>query len=913
MNKTILLVCVTLGLSIAAHSVAAPGAPIYDKKSYTIAHKKFVLSNGLTLIVHEDHSVPVVGVNIWYHVGSRNEQRGKTGFAHLFEHFFFNGSENHPHGFREAMDDLGANNRNGTTSYDRTNFYEDVPVSALERTLFLESDRMGYLGNTISGPMLERERGVVQNEKRELENRPYGRVSSEFNGKMYPYSHPYAWSPVGSTEDLNAATLDDVKAWYRTYYGPNNAVISLAGDITPERALELVNRFFGAIPPGPPLPRATQWTPRLESSVSDQIEDRAPQARIYRSWHAPAWKDGAWRRLGLLGDILAGSNGARLTRRLVFDKGLATGVFAGVREQELSSIFTIVATVKQGIDPVLVEREIDLVLGELLDKGVTEAELQRVKTARLANYARRIAPLGGRAEMLSESMTLGGAPDAYAAQIDAMLAATPAQVTATGVTWLRAHHYTMRVKPFGKLAADKPAYDRKLLPPLGAAPDLALPTVQRAQLKNGLKVMLMERHAVPLVNLTLALDAGAASDSVATAGAASLALDLLDKGTRRRTAFQFADALDAVGARFTTSSSADQSLAALESTSANLKASVALMADAVLNATFPDDQFTLQKQRQLAQIAQARATPSALGLQVMRELLYGPTHAYGRSVHGTEASVNRLTRDDLDKWHGAWFKPGSATLIVSGDTSMAQLLPMLEASFGRWQAGVAPPKTVPVVPAPAGKKLFLIDRPGAPQSTIVAAHLSQLQGQPEDLAIELAMENFGGIATSRLNRNLRLDKHWSYGTRGMLTSVRGQRAFMTLAPVQSDKTREAMLEVAREIFGLAGARPLAGNEFSSIMRNVTSGLGGRFETLGSLDQAAVASVNLGLPDNYWQQYQASIKGLDEAQVAAAGKKFVRPDELVWLVVGDLAKIEAGVRALNWGEVVILSAEGKAAR
>ena len=285
----------------------AVNTPAFDRERLRIPYKKFVLENGLTLLVHEDHNVPIVGVNIWYHVGSRNEQRGKTGFAHLFEHFFFNGSENYPHGFREAMDDLGANNRNGTTDSDRTNFFEDVPVSALERTLYLEADRMGFLAGRISKEMLERERGVVQNEKRQGENEPYGRVFNEVLGKIYPYSHPYSWSTIGSMEDLNAASLDDVKQWYKTYYGPNNAVLSLAGDITPERALELVTKYFGGIQPGPPLARADVWIPKLDRNMRDEMEDRVPQARIYRFYHAPAWNDPELQKLSVFADVLAGS------------------------------------------------------------------------------------------------------------------------------------------------------------------------------------------------------------------------------------------------------------------------------------------------------------------------------------------------------------------------------------------------------------------------------------------------------------------------------------------------------------------------------------------------------------------------------------------------------------------------------
>jgi zinc protease len=263
MNRRLIASFAFLVSVVIASSAQVP----FDREHYRIKHAKFVLKNGLTLIVHEDKSVPLVAVNMWYHVGSRNEKRGRTGFAHLFEHFFFNGSENHPFGFREAMDDLGANNRNGTTNTDRTNFFEDVPVSALDKTLFLEADRMGFLGGYISKEMLERERGVVQNEKRQGENSPYGRVFPQISDKVYPYSHPYSWSTIGSMEDLNAASLADIKTWYETYYGPNNAVISLAGDISPDKALALVTKYFGDIRPGPPLPRTEKWIPVLDRNL----------------------------------------------------------------------------------------------------------------------------------------------------------------------------------------------------------------------------------------------------------------------------------------------------------------------------------------------------------------------------------------------------------------------------------------------------------------------------------------------------------------------------------------------------------------------------------------------------------------------------------------------------------------------
>jgi zinc protease len=891
----------------------ASSTTAFDRAAYTIKYQKYVLDNGLTLLVHTDHSVPIVGVNLWYHVGSRNEKRGKTGFAHLFEHFFFNGSENYPHGFREAMDDLGANNRNGTTNTDRTNFFEDVPVSALERTLYLEADRMGYLAGNISQEMLERERGVVQNEKRQGENAPYGRVFSEIPGKIYPYSHPYSWSTIGSMDDLNAASLPDIKEWYRTYYGPNNAVISLAGDITGEQALALVTKYFGGIPPGPPLPRTESWIPIFDRNIRDEMEDQVPQVRIYRVYHAPAWRDAELGQLNLFGSVLAGSKSSRLDRRLVYEKELATGVSAGLISRELASMFLVTATVKPGVDPTLVEREMDAVMDEALTSGPTEAELQRIKNINLADFLRgieRLGGFGGRSDVLAESMTYGGKPDAYLDDLEAMANATPATVKAAANKWLRANHYTMVVNPFPKLSAGKTAIDRKVLPPLAAPPEITFPTIQRAKLKNGLGVILLERHSTPIVNVALALDAGAAAEARDRAGISSLTLDLMDEGTRTRNAFQISDELESLGAQLGTGSGLDLSFIRLQSTTANLRPSLAIMADVTLNPSFPADLFDIQKKRRLAQIQQEKNTANAMGGRALSALIYGLAHPYGKPASGFEASIAAMTREDLIKWHADWFKPGSATLIVTGDAKMDSLLPMLEGAFGGWKAGTAPAKTLPAVVRTPGKKVYLIDKPNAPQSVIMAAHVTEPSGQAEDLASEPVLTNFGGIATSRLNRNLRLDKHWSYGTNGQLTRARGPRIFVVTAPVQTDKTKESMVEVAKEINDIAGARPIKSEEFASIMRNMNSRLAGRFETLGALEGAAIDLMNYGLPDDYWSNYAGRMRGLNEAQLAEAAQKFIRPGEIVWIVVGDLKTIEPGIRSLGFGEVVRINADGE---
>jgi len=896
-------------LLLATQIFAAP----FDRTKFEIKNQKFVLDNGLTVVVHEDHSVPVVAVNVWYHVGSRNERRGKTGFAHLFEHFFFNGSENYRHGFREAMDDLGANNRNGTTNTDRTNFFEDVPVSALERTLYLEADRMGFLAGNISQEMLERERGVVQNEKRQGENQPYGRSFTRIAETMYPYSHPYSWTTIGSMEDLNAAKLDDVKEWYATYYGPNNAVLSLAGDVTVDRAKELVTKYFSGIAPGPALASAKEWIPKLDRNIRDEMQDRVPQTRIYRVWHAPTWRDARVQHLKLAADVLSGSKSSRLDRRLVYEKELVTAVSAFVDDAELAGAFYIQATVKPGVDPTVVEKEIDTIVADLIAKGPAPEEVQRAQSRSLAEFVRGMETLGGfggRSEILAESQTYGGKPDAYLDRLEVMAKATPADVQKIAKAWLDAPHYTLLVNPYPQLAAGKTDVDRKVLPQLAAAPEVTFPAVQRATLSNGLKVMLLERHSTPIVNVALAADAGYASDPAAKAGLAALSLDVIDEGTTTRDTFKIVDELDALGARINAFNTLDLSVLGLQALPMNLGKSLDLFADVALNPAFPQDLVDLSIRQRIARIKQEQAQPQASGLRILPRLLYGNDHAYAKPLTGSgyPSTISGLKRADLAEWHRNWFVPNNSTVIVTGDVTMKDLLPQLERTLGSWKSGVAPRKNLATVAHTSGKKVYLIDKPDAPQSVLIAAHVSEPGGQPDDIAIESVLRNFGGISTSRLNRNLRLDKHWTYGAGGGLTNARGQRPFIVVTAVQTDKTKESILEVIKEIRGVAGERPITGEEFASAMRSQSLSLPARFDTLLALQNAALNLVNYSYPDDYYAKYASSVRALTEEQLNTAGKKVVRPEEIIWIVVGDLKKVEAGIRELNLGEVVRYSGE-----
>ena len=498
-------------------SVFAQGADI------DIPYRTFVLKNGLTLIVHEDHKAPIVAVNIWYHVGSKNEKTGKTGFAHLFEHLMIGGSEHNQHRYLEVMEPLGATDLNGTTNNDRTNFFENVPTSALDTTLWLESDRMGHLLGAIDQKILDLQRGVVQNEKRQGENFPYGITEQLITQNTYPAGHPYSWTVIGSMEDLSAASMQDVQEWFKTYYGPSNAVIVVAGDIDAATAREKVEKYFGAIPAGPPIAAHRVWIAKMTGTHREVAQDHVPQARLYKVWNVPQWGSEDADYLAMVGDILSNGKTSRLYKRLVYDDQIATDVSAFVDAREIGSQFDIQVTARPGDDLTKVEKVADEELARFLESGPTAHEVERAKSNYMADFIRgieRIGGFGGKSDRLANSMVFAGSPDAYKVTLKRVQTATPEMLRAAARRWLSDGVFVLEVHPFATYESAKTDADRSKLPEPGAPPELRLPKLQHASLNNGLKIVLAERHELPIVNFELTLDAGYAADQFGLPGTA---------------------------------------------------------------------------------------------------------------------------------------------------------------------------------------------------------------------------------------------------------------------------------------------------------------------------------------------------------------------------------------------------------
>ncbi len=880
-----------------------------------IPFKRYVLKNGLTLIVHEDHKAPIVAVNVWYHVGSKNEKPGRTGFAHLFEHLMFNGSENFNDDYFKALDQVGATGYNGTTNEDRTNYFENAPGNALDILLWLESDRMGHFIGVIDKARVDEQRGVVQNEKRQGENQPYGLAHELITKSTYPSHHPYSWTVIGSMEDLNAASVDDVKDWFKTYYGAANAVLVIAGDVNTEQVYEKVQKYFGDIPSGPPLARQEKWIAKMKGTQRQIMQDRVPQARVYKVWNVPGFDSADADYLDLFASLLTSGKTSRLYNRLVYKEQIATAVSASLDGREIGGQFHITMTVRPGEDVHKAETVLDEELNRLIKEGPDEKELERVKIADLSAFIRgaeRIGGFGGKSDILAQNQVYAGDPNFYKVSLQRVREATPGQVRKAAEDWLTDGAYVLEVHPFPEYATAKSDVDRSALPKLGEVPEAKFPAIQRAELSNGLKVVLAERHTIPVVSLNLILDAGYASDSFGVPGTAKLALGMLDEGTKKRTALQISEELQNLGATLSAGSDLDVSSVSLSALKANLDPSLDLFADVVLNPAFPQPDLERLRKSQLDAIKREKVQPTSMALRVFPQLLYGPGHAYSIPLtgSGTEESVRALKREDLEKFYQTWFKPNNATMIVVGDATMDEIKPRLESLLGGWKSGSVPRKNIAKVEQESKNVIYLMDRPGSIQSIIFAGNLTVPKDNPEEVALQTLDNILGGQFTSRLNMNLREGKHWSYGARTMIYGARGQRPFFAFAPVQSDKTKESMVEMTKELGGILKDTPPTEEEVSKNKRQQVLELAGTWETMGAVGGSISEMVRYGLPDDYFNTYSDRVKALNLDGVKKAAADLVHPDRMIWVVVGDLAKVEAGIRELNYGEIRYINADGK---
>ncbi len=934
-------------------------APLEDLVAkVAIPYERFELDNGLTVLVHEDRKAPVVAVSVWYEVGSKHEPRGKTGFAHLFEHIMFNGTENVPGEYFEPLQQIGATDVNGTTWFDRTNYFQTVPTSALDVALFLESDRMGHLLGALTEEVLQNQIGVVQNEKREGDNQPFGLVGYEQLETLYPPGHPYHHSTIGSMADLSGATLDDARSWFREHYGPKNAVLVLAGDIDVATARQKVETWFGAIPAGPAISDPPAPVPTLSAPVAKTIYDQIATPRVIRMWAVPGLENPDYIPLSLGAAVLGGLASSRLDEELVRGQELAVSVVARAQIFEQAGIFSAWADARPGVSVDELGRALDAQIARIVAEGPTEDELLRAATSATAGTIRGLEQTGGfsgKAPILAEGLLYSNDPAHYRTELAAMAAATPGDVQQALERWLTRPVFALVVEPGerteggeshggglplpspdtdvdAEIEADgrgiaaisdpslsRPAFamqqgtalaagppgaqpDRSRLPEVGEFPPLDFPDIERATLSNGMEVYFARRAVVPTLSARIAFDAGISADPADRLGLQEMMLSVMNEGTTSLDASELAIAKERLGASIGGYSDLDTTNIGLGAITPNLAASFELLADYVRNPAFDPAAIERVRSRQLTRIDSELTNPSIIGLRAIQPILYGQDHPYGRPPTGSgmRAIVETLDRDDLASFHRTWLRPDNARIMVVGDSTLAEVVRLLEASFGDWRAPAEPlPVTDRAAPVPAPEqRIVLIDRPQSPQSVILAGRVLDQVGTDDLFGLGAANEVFGSGFLSRINMNLRETKGWSYGVRSQIGRPLGRTAFLITAPVQADRTGDSIAELLKDLSAYTGGEGVTPEELRRLVNGNVRELPGQFETSGSVLSGLSNIVQYGWPDDYYETLAARYQNLTAAELDAEALGALIGADLVFVVVGDASVVGPQLEALG---------------
>lgn len=914
----------------AAAVAKAGAAPLSELvRKVDIPYEAFTLPNGLTTLVHTDRKSPVVGVTLYYRVGSKHEPRGRTGFAHLFEHLMFGGSEN-VENFDIPLESAGSTSTNGSTWYDRTNYVETVPTGALDLALFMESDRMGHLLGAVTQDKLDKQRGVVQNEKRQGDNRPYGLAEYVITEGLLPVGHPYRHSTIGSMADLDAASIADVRQWFIDHYGPNNVVMVLAGDIDAATAKPMVERWFGDIPRGPEIAKIAAGPVDLPAAVSRTMVDQVPVTRVYRAWTGPALTDQDAIPLAIGMHVLGGLASSRLDNVLVRDEQLAVGVSANVEQHEQLGFLRVQMDIKPGVEQAMAEARLDQVIAEFIATGPTEDELRRAATQSVSSQIgalEMVGGFGGKGATLAEGLLYAGDPAAYKKDLERMASLTPAEVKGALSRWLGRPGYRLAVVPGervddgallggwgdeGSIPAPSPDARHPIepiaqgparaYPPVAPVGELTFPAIERGELSNGIPVTLARRTAIPKVTVHLEFDAGHAADGEAKAGTQSLMMELLSEGTTRRTAIQIAEEQERLGASIGTGSDMDTSSVTLTALTANLAPSLELMADIALNPAFADSEVARVKDQRLAKIAQEKATPVGLATRAVGPLIYGPGHPYGTvGGLGREDVVGALTPGDLRAEHRTWLRADTARIVVVGDITMDELLPRLEQALGGMAQRTDPRPAKPLdAPIPAPKqRIVVIDRPNSPQSVLLMARALPLTGkQGGQEALDLANEVIGDGFLSRLNLNLREDKGWSYGAGSQIDRTVGPETFMVFSQVQSDRTADSIKLILEDMAAFPASRPVEDGEYQRVTDGNVRGMPNRYQTNRQVLGALVSNERLGRPDDYQARLPGLYRGISRQQIEAAASQYLQPEGLTIIVVGDRSLIDPQLAGLG---------------
>jgi zinc protease len=900
-----------------------------SEKLPKLKYEEFRLKNGLRVIMHVDKSTPIVAVNLWYHVGSKNEVVGRTGFAHLFEHMMFQGSKNYNDDYFKPLQEAGAN-INGTTNADRTNYFEVVPSNFLELALFMEADRMGGLLDAMTQEKLDNQRDVVKNERRQrYDNQPYGTAGEKIADIIYPKDHPYNWTTIGSLTDLSNASQDDVKAFFRQYYVPNNTTLVLAGDFNTKQAKQWVEKYFGTIPTGAAITRPNPPTPKIDGEIRKSFEDSIQLPRLYMVWHTVAANHADEAALDMLQFVLSSGRGSRLQSNLVFGKQLSQDAGASHFSREIAGQFQVTSTARPGKSLDEIEKEVNLEIERIKKEAPTAEELTRALNVIEAQTIFGMQTVLGKADQMNSYATFTGNPDRFQADLDRYRKVTAADVQRVANTYLNGNRLVMSFVPrkeravsqqnnavntptstSNKKDVEKKDYSANLPKP-GANPSFALPSIDKRKLSNGMNVWIVKESELPIVSMNMVFNSGGTADPQNRAGLASFTASLLNTGTKTRSAVEIANQLQSIGASVNAGSGWDSANVAMQTLTKNLDKALEIYSDVVMNPAFPETEFKTLQGRSLVALRQRKDNPNAISSVVYPSLLYGKNHPYGKSLGGDENSIKGLTKAEIENFYTTYYRPNNATLIVVGDTDAKTLLPKLETAFANWKSGEVPKLAQPENVTFDRPGIYVVDKPGAAQSVLSIGQVGVSRDNPDFFPLVVMNSILGGQFSARVNMNLREDKGYTYGARTGWSFRRGAGPFEASADVQTAVTKESVQEFLKEINGIRGAIPVTPAELEynkqSIIRRFPQG----FETVGQISGQLSNLVVYGLPDSYFNDYISKVNAVTLDDVNRVANKYLTPDKMAILIVGDRKSIEPKLKEIDvWGSSIrFLDAEG----
>ncbi len=907
---------------------AKAAAPASDLPS--IQFEKYALPNGLEVILSRDARLPMVAVNLWYHVGPANEEPGRTGFAHLFEHMMFQRSKNVPEDSHfKLLEGAGASDINGTTDFDRTNYFQTLPSNQLELALWLESDRMGWLLDTVTLGSFMNQQDVVRNERRQsVENRPYGMAEEELFHQLFPKEHPYYASVIGSHADIQAATLDNVKSFFKQYYTPNNASLAIVGDFDPAETKKLVEKYFGSLKRGADAPKVNVKTPAITAERRATVKDRIELPQVTMAWiTSPIFTSGD-ADLMVAAQALGGGKSSRLYKSLVYDKQIAQEVSASQYSLTLGSVFTIQAKARPGHTAEELEKAIEAELEALRTTGPDAAEIERaVNTLEtgIVSGLERLGGFGGVADRLNMYNHHLKDPAYLPKDIARIRAVNQASVKKVASEQLKnSARVVVQCVPgepdFGAPVATPAAPSEEMAksgsesvnpseawratqPGAGTARALNLPTPQTATLANGLTLMLTNRPGLPLAAAALVVRAGSDATPVASPGIASFTAEMLEEGTATRSSAQIADEAARLGATVNTFSGTDATTVSTASLKKNFGQALALMADVAVNPAFPAAEVERRKAARIADLAEERDNPGRVARACARVALYGGTHPYGLNPLGTEESIKATTRESLQGFWKANYAPNNSALVVAGDITMDELKPMAEKAFGAWAKGETKAAPLPE-PKPTAARLILVDKPGAAQTSVSVVTLAVSRNTPDYPTLEVLNNAFGGLFSSRINMNLREEHGYTYGAgSGFRLTRRGPGYFSIGSGIRTDVTAEAIGEIVKEIDRIV-KEPLSAEEMALAKDSYVRSLPGTFETNAGAAGGFSEIFTYDLGAGYFTKLPGRIDAVTAEAALAAAKARFTPGSFKFVCVGDLSKTREKLEALKLGGVEV---------